>query len=288
MILHRSENLSNLSTTKDLPEDIIRGLFVRYTGVAAGGVTVTLANCGQVRVNYRGSDIVNAPVAFLSTMNNLHWGVAEATSALGGAFAFSVYVPFHAPWDEQNGLVNRLADRGFVNLSFPAMTAAVIASGTVFIYYVKAKTVASYVPLWIQQNVQAGGAGIVVDRMQSFNISSLYVDFNAILTGSVLVYRDGECVVNSDQATLEAKSNFDNRVETALTAFQIDLNPNKLLENALANNIEVNFGVSGAGTLGVYYLAILYQQQAPGMVEVSNLGTPSKGPALVTKKYAAT
>lgn len=274
MILYKSENLLNLSTTKDLPEDLIQGLFIRYSGTAAAAVTVTLANLGTVRVNYRGSDIVNVPVTFLNGMNNLHWGTAEFTSAVGAAFAGSVYVPFHAPWDYGNGLANRLSDRGFVELRFPALTAAVIASGTVEIYYVQARTVANYVPLWIQQNVQVGGAGTVVDRIQSFNISSLYFDFNAIITGSVLVFRDGQQVINSNQAVLQAKSNFDNRVETAITLVQVDLNPNDILANALSNNIEVNFGASGAGTIGLYYLAILFQGAAPGSSSTSF--TPAK------------
>jgi hypothetical protein len=214
-----------------------------------------------VRVNYRGTDIVNAPVSFFNLMNNMHWGVAEASSTVSAAFAFSIYVPFHVPWEQTNGLVSRKEDKGFFELTFPLLTSAVIDSGTVEVYYIVARGVASYVPLWIQQNIQVGGASVATDKIQQYNISSLYIVENAHITGQVLVFRDGMSVINASQAVLKAKSNFDNRIETAIALIQVDLNPNNILSNALSQQIELNAGMDAATAIELYYLALLFQSQ---------------------------
>lgn len=283
MILHKTENLLNLSLNKELPEDVIKGLFIRFSGVNAAGVTSTIAQLGSVRVNFRGTDIWNAPVSFVSNFNNLHWGVAEYASAIGGAFVCSIYVPFHVPWDDQNGLVNRISDKGTLQMLFPALTAAVIASGTVEVYYIPARSAATYIPIYMNQNIQIGGAGQVVDRLQSFNISSIYVVTNALVT-NVMVFRDGKNIINSNQNTLLAKSNFDNRVETAIATYQLDLNPNKILSNSLSNNLEVQLTATGATALETYYLAILFNNAPQGVV--SQEFTPSTRPPLVTASAA--
>lgn len=274
MILHKSENLLNLAAIKELPEAIIKGLFIRFNGVAAAGVTVTVAQLGQVRVNYRGADIINVPFSFIQNFDNLHFGTVEFASAVGAAFTASGYVPFHAYWDNQNGLANRLEDKGFIELRFPALTAAVIASGTVEIYYVPATGIAGYIPMLMQQNIQAGGAGQVVDRLQQFNISEVYFDFNAAIT-NILIYKDGKSMVSATQAVLQAKSNMDNQVETAITLIEVDLNPNKILTNALGNLLELNLTATGATTYNTYYMAVVFSESQRGFANVSFTPAPT-------------
>lgn len=263
MKILKTENLLNLATQVALPNAIIKGLFIRFSGTAAAGVTVTEAQLGSSRVNYRGQDIVNTDLAGLGLFNNLTEGTHEFASAIGAAFTGSYYVRFTMPWDENNGLINTDADRGTVYVSFPALTAAVIASGTVEIYYEEANTVATYVPIFVNQNLQAGGAGQLTDRFRQFNISSVYVISNAIITGSIIVNKDGQNVINASQAALLGLSNLKNRVETAITLYQLDLNPNQLLGNALSNNVDIVLSaVSGAGTIVCYVLGVLFQQSA--------------------------
>ncbi len=273
MKIIKTENLLNLATQVALPGAIIKGLFIRFSGTAAAGVTVTEAQLGTIRVNYRGQDIVNADLAGVGLFNNLHEGTHEFASAIGAAFTASYFVRFTMPWDENNGLINTDADRGTVYVSFPALTAAVIASGTVEVYYVEAKTVATYVPIFLNQNLQAGGAGQLTDRFRQFNISSIYLIFNAIITAPIIINRDGQNAVNASQAVLQANSNLQNRVETAIALYQIDLNPNQLLGNALSNNVDITLGVSGAGTIVAYVLGVLFQQSAV-VTQQSFVGAP--------------
>jgi hypothetical protein len=264
MKIIKSDSTLNLATQVALPSTIIKGLFIRFAGTNAAGQTATEANLGSIRVNYRGQDIVNADIAFFGLLNNLTKGVHEFSSAIGGDVVASYYIPFNVPWDEQNGLINTEADRGTVYLQFPALIAALVATGSVEIYVIEAKTVATYVPVWLNQNLQAGGAGQLTDRFRQFNISSVYYVENAAITGQVIVNKDGQNVINASQAVLKANSNLINNVETAVTLIQIDLNPNHILGNALANNVDVVIGVNAGTTIVAYVLAILYQQAATG------------------------
>jgi archaellum component FlaF (FlaF/FlaG flagellin family) len=260
MILWKTEQLLNLQLSKELPLGTIKGLFIRYTGTNDAGQTATLANLGTVRVNYKGNDIVNTTVSFFNLFNNLKNGVSEFSSAVGAAFVASIYVPFHAPWDESNGLYVAKGDLATIDLRFSGLS-GVAASGVVEVYYVSAVGIANYIPLLINQNIQAGGAGQVVDEYQQFNISALYVTENAAITGQVNVYRDGRTLIQSTQAVLEANSNMMNRVETALAFFEINLNPLQQVANSLSSNVSVNITVNGATTIVVTFLAFLFDDK---------------------------
>ena len=260
MILHKTENLLNLSAIKELPERNLLGLFIRYSGTNAALKDMTLAKLGKIRVNLKGTDIINTDINFFSLLNNLHWGVAEFSNVQAGAFSASVYIPFHAPFDNFNGVPFTKEDSGFFELSFPALTATEIVSGVVEIYYITAQTVSKYIPLWVQQDFQAGGAGTVVERVQSFNISSLYFIENADIS-TILVYKDSRILINSKQSVLKAYSNFKNRIETGITLIELDLNPNDTPINALSQLLELNIVTGAATTVKNVYLAFLFNPQ---------------------------
>jgi hypothetical protein len=257
MRLFHSDSLLTTSTNKQLIEGTIKGLWIRYTGTNQTGQTLTVANLGTVRVNVRGTDIVNVPVSFLSNMNNLFWGAAEASSTISAAFAFTVYVPFHAPWDSQNGIFVQIEDNPYIQLNYSGVTGTIIASGTVEVYAVLANQVARYIPLWNQQNVQVGGAGRATQRLQNFNISSLFIETNAQLT-TVLVNKDNKSVISANQNVLLAKSNLENEVETSITTYEVCLNPFRRIEEAVASLIEVDFTLGATTTVVMYFLAFLF------------------------------
>jgi hypothetical protein len=246
-----------------LPNEIIKGLYILFDLTAAFGVTITAAQLGNVRVNYRGTDIVNAPASFFLLENNLHMGLPLFDMNAAAESWAAIYIPFHMPWDEQNGLINTEEDRGMVSLNFPGLIGAVAASGLVSVYTIPAKTIATYVPLWMQQNIQVGGAGTVTERLRNFNISSLYIVPNVHITGTVLVNKDGLNVINANQIVLQGYSDTINEVEAATCPlFQVDLNPNHIIGNAISNTVEVNLGMDAATTVELYILSVLYQQQA--------------------------
>lgn len=260
MILHKTEQILNLSASRELPEGVIKGLFIRWTGTNQAAQAVTLAQLGTIRVNFRGTDIVNTTVSFFNAMNNLHWGASEFSSAAGGAFVASVYVPFHAPFDDQNGIYNRLTDKGVFFLQ-NTTTAVVVLNGTVEVYYIYATGVAQYIALWLNQNLQAGAAGQVVDRIQSYNVSSIYFTENAIVSGQVNIYQDGKSKIQATQAVLKAFSNLMNRVETAITLLQVNLNPLNQISAALSDLVEVNITVNAGGTYETNYLSFLFDEK---------------------------
>jgi hypothetical protein len=272
MYLHRSAAISDLSLTAPLPEGGVKGLFVRFSGTNAAGVAATLADLGNVRVNLKGTDIDNATFNYFSLYNNLKWGVAEFTSVVAGTLAASIYIPFHQPDDNSNCLIVANQNDGYIQLQFPALVAALVASGTVEVYVIPSRGSNSYLSLHLQQNIQAGGAGSTKQSLTSFNIANVYVVDNVIAT-QYLVTRDGIQSVNASRTALLAKSNLDNRVETAILFFEIPLNPSALLANTYANRVDVQVTTTAAVNLGLVYNSILFSQAFQGRVTSGASGT---------------
>lgn len=222
-----TDQVLNLTTYKELPNGTLKHLFIRWAGTNQAGQAVTLAQLGQVRVNYRGTDIVNESVAFFSLWDNLNYGVAEFVSNVGGTFAASIKIPFHAVWDEKVGLFNDPNYGAYVELR-NVTTAVVIATGTVQISFEEAQANASYLTYYLQENLAVGGAGQQTQDFTGIDISSLYLETNAQLT-NVFVAKDTVNKVSSDQNTLLADSNMTNRVETAIALYEVPMNPYKYI-----------------------------------------------------------
>lgn len=263
--LIKSGQVLDNSLFLQLPRGLWRGLFVRWTGTNAGGQAVNLAQLGTVRVNLMGTDIVNCLVSFLSALGNLKSGVAEFASATGGAYAASVYIPFHTYFDLQNSLYAANDESIQIELR-NTVTTAIVTGGTVEVYALQGIHPMRYVPTLINQNVQAGGAGLVSDIVQSRNVSSLYVTDNAQLS-IMQVETDGRLRINANRGAIGAFSNFENRVETAITLFELNLNPHGIVSDALSDTVKVMFQVSAATTVLMHYNAILY---SPVLQEESN------------------
>lgn len=218
-----TEQILNTTAYRELPNGTLKYLFIRWQGTNQAGQAVTLAQLGQVRVNLRGTDIVNDTVSFFSLFDNLKYGVAEFSSVVGGAFAASILIPFHAPWDNQVGMFNDENYGAYVELR-NTVTVATIVGGTVSVNYVEAGAAATYVTYFLQQNLQVGGASQATQIFTGIDISSLFIEENANLT-NIFVSKDGKNKISSTQALLEANSNMLNRVETAITLYELFLNP---------------------------------------------------------------
>lgn len=221
-ILFSDQILNNISY-RELPNGTIKDLVIRWSGTNQAAVAVTLAQLGLVRVNTRGTDIVNESVGFFSLFDNAKYGVAEFSSVVGGAFAATILIPFHAPWDDLVGLFNDDSFAGYVELR-NTVTVATIVSGTVAVSYVEGNAIASYLTYFLQQNLQVGGASQATQTFTGIDISSLFIEANVNLT-NVFVQKDSVNRISSDQATLLAYSNLINRIETAITMLEVDLNP---------------------------------------------------------------
>lgn len=218
-----SDQVLNNQLQRDLPHGTIKDLVIRWTGTNQAGQAVTLAQLGQVRVNYRGTDVVNETVNFFSLFNNLKYGVAEFSSIVAGAYAVSIVIPFHAPWDNTVGLFNNANYAGFVELR-NTVTIVTVTGGVVQISYVEANAMAPYLTYFIQQNLAVGGAGQQTQDFSGTDISSLFIENNVNLT-NVFIQKDQLSRITSDEATLLSYSNFLNRVETAIALLEVNLNP---------------------------------------------------------------
>lgn len=271
MNLFNSTAILNQAAIENLPEGMLKGLWVRFTGTNLGGQAVTLANLGVLKVQWRAKDIINVPVSFISAFNNLHYGVAKFASAVGGAFEILIYVPFHVYWNQDNGLKVVKGDGAFVDIRTQAL-AAIVATGLIEVYYERSTSTAKYIPMLIQQNIQVGGAGQVPETVKGFNISSLYFTENASIT-NINLHKDGTKYVSSNQQVLGDASSLRNRLETDITTFEIDLNPDKVIANAMVNVVDLELTATGATAYEMFYMAILFLTQQVIRQPISTGGT---------------
>lgn len=290
MKLIKSENLLNQASFFDLPNGLLKGMILRYSGTNAAGATSALADCGTVHVTLRGNDRINESVNFLHLMNGQYWGAAEAVSAIGAAFAFTVYVPFCAPWDETAGIWVDKRDPAFqaqVDLRFPAMVAALIAAGTVECYVIEAQGIARYETYWIQNNLSPGAAGVHAYTLPGKGISQIMIESAAALT-QVQVDVDGVNKIIGSQGALLAASEIRDKIETftaaAGTLFTMDLNPLQKIP-ADGREVEIRITVTGALTLGTHLLYFVstpdaaiksaqYYNQRRGAQVAADMATP--------------
>jgi stage V sporulation protein SpoVS len=255
MKLIHSQNILDGSLFRQMPVGTIKELFIRYSGNNQSGKAVTLAGLGRIRFNHKGTDVHNTSVELLSNVNNLKGGVAEFFSTLGGAFGASVVLPFHAFWDEQSGLFCDV-NTSYVQLDFSSALGDV-QSGTVEVYAIMATRTASYFYQLIQRNIQAGGAGTVTQPVEIANVSELYVKEDSNIS-QVLVLADGDVKANGSQTALKAYSNSKNRVESAISVYEIDLNPFDSIRSDLNREVTVQLTTSAAANVNILTSSIAF------------------------------
>jgi hypothetical protein len=247
MRLFHSESILNAAAFENVPVGTTKYLLLRFSGTNQAAQAVTLANLGRLLVNRDSDDKVNATYEMMSLLTNLKLGVAEFSSVTGGAFASSIYVPLHAWWDNFHGMFFPYKS-GYVQMDFPAVTATIVASGLVQMFYVSAPGSAAYDTYHLQRNIQVGGAGAVPQEIEFKNISSLFFITNAAIT-NYQITADKVEYVNSDSAPFLANSNAINRVETAITLAEAFLNPYQEIRAGLNSEVKVQVQATGAFNL---------------------------------------
>lgn len=258
MIQLDSANLGNLAENYIVNPGRYQGFLIRYSGTNAAGQTSTLTDCGSIILNALGQDHINTDVEMLSFADNLYFGAVEASSAAGGAFAFSVYIQAGLWFDPVNTFVLTQDMQTVLKLSFPNMTAALIASGTVKISGVLQSGGQLYWHDIFSFSVVAQGAGIITNTIAKQNISTLYLKNPAALVGQTQINKDSVTYINNNIADELAYSNLIHQIETAGTFFAYEFSPNKQVTQSNSSNLTYQYNFSGAGTLAQYYSAVEY------------------------------
>ena len=252
-----SGNLSNLSLNYNWKETGTYGLIlIRYTGVAQAGKTVALADLGNIRFTRKGEDKINVPASILSALDNVYGGAIEATSAAGGAFAFSIIIPTGLWFDPSNVYSITGDDRVSFNLSFPNMDAVLIVSGNATIYALPKAGQMTYIHKILSANIIAGGAQTVTDTISENNISEVYLVDPATLLTNIQLSKNGGIVYNGDVGSELAYSNWIHQLESTVTTLALEFVTSMRVMEALGTPVSYNFQFSGAGTQEMYYSAV--------------------------------
>jgi hypothetical protein len=88
----RSHNMAAGPANLKVPAGQYGALALRFSGTAAAGVTVTTAMYGNLTATHRSGGVMSVPVAQVHILNSHVGGVAEAASAIGGAFAHTIVI----------------------------------------------------------------------------------------------------------------------------------------------------------------------------------------------------
>jgi len=271
MKLIHSQNILDGSLFRQMPVGTIKELFIRFSGTNQSGKAVTLAGLGRIRFNHKGTDIHNTSIELLSNVNNLKGGVAEFSSTTGGSFSASVILPFHPFWDESVGLFAD-TNTSFVQLDFQSALTDV-ASGTVEVYAVTGARPASYFYQLLQRNVQVGGAGTATQPMEISNISEIYIKEDAGLS-QITIYADNT-VLNGTQGAFKSYSNMVNRVETAISTYEIDLNPFNEVRSDLNKEVTIQVTTTGAVNLNILTSSIAFASPSDVARSINVLKSPN-------------
>ena len=257
-----SFGLSALTTTYNLSNGQY-GLFeIRYAGTAAVGVTVTLANCGNVILNVKGSDIVNVDVDLLSQLADQYGGFIEASSAIGAAFAFSIFYKPGYWYDDNNIFDSSPGDQTYFKLDYPAMTNAVIANGNVTIYGKPRIGVQGYYHKILSHAVVSGGATTsLTDTIQEPNIIALYLKNPTALTSQMQLTKDNKIYADGDTVSELVYSNWIHRLESASTLLAFEFAESGNVQESRSNTLTYKYTTTGAGTLAQYYSAIMFSPE---------------------------
>jgi len=253
-----AENLSALSTNYNIEPGKYEFILVRYAGVAQSGKTVALTDLGNIRLNNNSNDKINLDGEALSLMADNYGGYVEATSAAGGAFAFSIFLPAGYWFDPKNNFWFSKNEQGYMALQYGNFDATLIASGNVTIYGKPGVGVQSYWHKILSKQVvnSAGASGVITDIIPDKNIISVYLKDPASLIDNFTLIRDGQTVVQGAIGAELAYSNWIHQLESASTLYISEFVQNKNLVNALSNNFSYQYIFTGSGNLEQYYSSI--------------------------------
>ena len=250
------DNLTNLTTNYNLARGQYGLFLIRYSGTAQVGQTVTTTNCGNVILNWNGEDKINVDMDLLSQIANLYGGFIENSSAVGGAFAFSIVIPTGLWFDASNIYDIGDNDKVYFKLDFSAMTNALIASGTVAIYGKPRSGTMSYIHKILSKAVVSSGASTITDNIVTPNIATLYIKNPAALLSQIQINKDNKNYVDGDVASELAYSNWIHEVEATGTMLALEFVESHNIVEAISNTLNYKFTFTGVGTLSQYYSAV--------------------------------
>lgn len=246
-----------------LPKGQYGAIAIEYDLDAAAAVTLTRANMGNIRLTWNGRDVVNVDSEMLNLVNNLYGGVAEFSSAVGGATRMTCFIPVGMWWDSQNVYDVGDNDQVIIQLSFPDLAlAANVDSGSIRIHVKEKVGVMKYLHIVNQRFEQTSAAAVVSNSLPINNVSQLYYLNPAGALSQMQILKDGETIVDDTIPLIMAYNEWLHQLETAGTTLAIEFNESKELREVIGRQISYKHTFSGAATLRQYYSAVEFVSDA--------------------------
>ena len=220
------------------------GILLRIKADNTAGADVDEDDCGRVRVNFRGDDIVNAGWTELRILTDLEFGRPE-NAAAGATWQGGIFIPFYHK-KLPNAINKRVGDNMDIYIAAFGTTCAV--SCVCQIYGVLEEVPELYVPKLIDYD-ETAAAGQIKIFIEQDNIAQVLV-YEPETTAQTLLQLlvDNELMYSADWNNLTNLSNIIARIEAAaLDVVVFDMiNKGQIDESLSDEAVLLSTGGSGA------------------------------------------
>lgn len=258
--MNRVEQLQK-DATKNFQENIqpgrISGIMLYFNGTNATGVAGTLANLGDVVIKREGRTIVNRDIETFAQINDIRAGKNKFSSASGGAFVATVFIPFFEMGLEQALNITGDSELNFSyetgdNTNFDSLTVTAFSQmsqkAELYEYYILG-----------DDQTESGAVNARGYQLNQDNLTAIFVKDPDDVVKSLALRQNGEQRF-SDQPwdVLEAGTLLDNRLE--VQNFDTIEMQNFTLGEPLSyfnKNSVIQITTTGAGTVEITKCAIV-------------------------------
>ena len=244
-----SFNILNGAASFPVPAGQYGGFMLRAKGTNQAAQTLTLANLGNVSIEVGSHGFAYESYAAQNGINALMRGLAESSSAAGGAFSHMIYLPASYVNDGNIFDVSPI-DNYYIKVDLSGVTSTIVVSGTLELFGVPQIGAQAYFPkiAMMTRNIAASSTDPV-----DLNIDNVGFVYMTGLTNvsAVRISQDGQLVVDAETADLIAQTNYEWNPATAVTdEILLSFVKSGLFDESLSDsfNITIESGSGGAAT----------------------------------------
>lgn len=279
-LLDSASLLAGAATLKVQPGQYA-ALMIRVEGTTAAA-DASATDVGLVTVTWRSRPFTSLRFTDLQTVNKMELGYVE----LDNTTPFNYAAVLLASRCGDGNVFDVTAEDNFrVNVDLSGAGGGVGAAwtgGNIYLYGIPAEGQQMYLPVLLSHTDSISSGATKPIKLDYENMTNLYV-LSLTNLASLHVSVDGQEVVDSSVASLQAFSNMDARIEAAFSeGFRINLHRSGALSEALSENVQVKASASGGAAAPIFVAAAL--DYTPDVQERSRVFVMTRARAKFNKK----
>ncbi|MHA1757967.1 MAG: hypothetical protein ACTSVV_14430 [Promethearchaeota archaeon] len=251
-----------------IPVGNYKGLHLRFSGTNDTGQALSSADIGNITFSLNGEQLFFVPSGFLADLNNQMYGYVEESSASGGAFSISLFLPFEIP-EFPNGLHINPEDDAYLGLQVGSNVDTKVVSWSIDVNGVLTGDPENYILKSHSANETVTGAVTIKNKLPQENIFSVYVKGSNI--SRLLLERDGELVHECDYNSALAETSLRTRVESSLVGY-VALPCGDQVSDLLSDDVSLQVTTTDADTIYIQLLHVGFdsKRQTKSLSDLNN------------------